>query len=179
MCSVMPSGHPSPLDEVDHQDHDGDDEQDMDEAAHRVRGDHPESPEDQKDHEDCPEHGISFLPSFILSRSDRSVAGTDSRRARSGVMEVGREGQRLWAGLLCPGHDAISLPGRSGARPAVPAPRPGTYWRSGWKSVRAPGCDRGVPSSFYAAFGNYRSRGIERFGRALTSTLSCWPVACR
>src|SRR5450759_3551656 len=60
------SDHSSPLDEVDHQDHDGDDEEDMDEAAHRVRGDHSESPEDQEDHEDRPEHGISFLPSFIL-----------------------------------------------------------------------------------------------------------------
>src|SRR5450759_2925133 len=40
----------------------------MDEAAHRVRGDHPESPEDQEDDEDCPEHGISFLRGAQLRR---------------------------------------------------------------------------------------------------------------
>src|ERR1019366_7652574 len=97
MCSVMPSGHPSPLNEVDHQDHDGDDEQDMDEAAHRVRGDHSESPEDQEDHEDCPKHGISFLP---------------WRSAE----EVNDSGRISWSD-----HNAISLPACRTVRAPCPA----------------------------------------------------------
>ena len=89
------SDDPSSLDELDQQDHDGDDQQDVDEAAHRDRGDHPESPEDEEDYEQCPEHGVSFLPFFARSGPEPGAAfageGERSHARERAAARIGTE----------------------------------------------------------------------------------------
>src|SRR5664280_2551149 len=77
-------------DEPDDQDDDGDDEQDVDEAAHRVGGNHAEQPQYKQNDENRPEHFSPPVPpdlvlhvadeEFVVHALDAHRAGRDATR---------------------------------------------------------------------------------------------------
>src|SRR5664280_976676 len=77
-------------DEPDDQDDDGDDEQDVDEAAHRVGGNHAEQPQYKQNDENRPEHFSPPVPpdlvlhvadeEFVVHTLDAHRAGCDATR---------------------------------------------------------------------------------------------------